>query len=549
MLAKSSDTTSATDFAGKESEPDDGEDEDIPARLAAMSEVDLRELRRKLAGERDAMRASLDALPRDAKGAVHPRHVATARLLVDMVGPRMRRGLLHKLRELFLPKHRGDTANAVPASIPIDGPADIETKRLSAPMFEGEIFGEMSCFNRVPRSATIIVEQECYVLEMTRNVLDSLHGDESYKKKMDEVYRRRVLEAHLRRLPLFQQLSEERLDWLKRSVELVEFKTGSTIFEEGQPSDCFYVIRSGLVKVVVSAGAMSRRTLAYLGRGDFIGEMGVMLGQPRNATCTAIDHPDSGQDIPSDKRGAVGSRVELVRIDARTFHELVASSPQLQKDVEAVIAARQAHTAVTLQQSVGELARSASTTRGFDELGLIQGQRLMLIDLDRCTRCGACVDACISAHDDRRSRLYLDGPRFEKYLVPITCRSCLDPVCMIGCPVGAINRGDNGEIRIENWCIGCELCAKQCPYGSIHMSELSGPFDKSQLCSEQVAAMEAGTSLKAVTKQATVCDLCSSLRSGDPACVYACPHDAALRVHAQEYFVDTERDHVGLTCN
>jgi Fe-S-cluster-containing dehydrogenase component len=207
------------------------------------------------------------------------------------------------------------------------------------------------------------------------------------------------------------------------------------------------------------------------------------------------------------------------------------------------------NTAVTLLKSVGELARSASTTREFDELGLIQGQRLMLIDLDRCTRCGACVDACISAHDYRRSRLYLDGPRFEKYLVPITCRSCLDPVCMIGCPVGAINRGDTGEIRIENWCIGCELCAKQCPYGSIHMSDLSGPFDKSQLSSEQVAAMEAGTSLKAVTKQATVCDLCSSLRSRDPACVYACPHNAALRVNAQEFFVDIERDHVGLPRN
>jgi hypothetical protein len=70
---------------------------------------------------------------------------------------------------LFLPKHRGDTANAIPPSIPIDGPADIETKTLSAPMFKGEIFGEMSCFNRVPRSATIIVEQECYVLEIQQS--------------------------------------------------------------------------------------------------------------------------------------------------------------------------------------------------------------------------------------------------------------------------------------------------------------------------------------------------------------------------------------------
>src|SRR5437660_2902360 len=96
----------------------------------------------------------------------------------------------------------------------------------------------------------------------------------------------------------------------------------------------------------------------------------------------------------------------------------------------------------------------------------------MLIDLDRCTRCDECVRACVNTHDDGRSRLFLDGPRFGKYLVPTSCRSCLDPVCMIGCPVGSIHRGDNGQMIVEDWCIGCGLCSNQCPYGSIQMHDV-----------------------------------------------------------------------------
>jgi len=111
-------------------------------------------------------------------------------------------------------------------------------------------------------------------------------------------------------------------------------------------------------------------------------------------------------------------------------------------------------------------------TGPFEKLGLIQGQRLMLIDLDRCTRCDECVRACVNTHDDGRSRLFLDGPRFGKYLVPTSCRACLDPVCLIGCPVGSIRRGDNRQIVVEDWCIGCGLCATNCPYGSIQMHDI-----------------------------------------------------------------------------
>ena len=40
---------------------------------------------------------------------------------------------------------------------------------------------------------------------------------------------------------------------------------------------------------------------------------------------------------------------------------------------------------------------------------------------------------------------------------------------MVGCPVGSIRRRNSLEVIIEDWCIGCGLCAKNCPYGNINL--------------------------------------------------------------------------------
>ena len=69
--------------------------------------------------------------------------------------------------------------------------------------------------------------------------------------------------------------------------------------------------------------------------------------------------------------------------------------------------------------------------------------------LDAARALASRVRACAEAHDGV-TRLIRDGLRFDKYLVTTSCRSCRDPLCMIGCPVGSIRRKNTLEIIIED---------------------------------------------------------------------------------------------------
>ena len=208
----------------------------------------------------------------------------------------------------------------------------------------------------------------------------------------------------------------------------------------------------------------TRRILAYRGRGETIGEMGVLLKRPRIATCITHSHSEGK------------SRIKLLRINAKALEPLLRPGTALHNRLLALTQQRREETETPSPND----PVAATRTKSFNDLNLIQGQKLLLIDLDRCTRCDECVQACVATHDDGQSRLFLDGPRYQHddgartrpLLVPTTCRACLNPECMMGCPVGSIHRGDRGEIVIENWCIGCKACAELCPFGAIFMRDV-----------------------------------------------------------------------------
>ena len=226
-----------------------------------------------------------------------------------------------------------------------------------------------------------------------------------------------------------------------------------------------------------------------------------MQGKTRNATCEAIDH------------------VELVQISKEDFLALIEESEAVRQQLLQVVSEREE---MNVRQ---DRSLEAAPLQQYLAQGLLQAQNLLVIDLEKCVRCDDCVNACASAHDGI-TRLVREGLRFDKYLVATSCRQCLDPMCMIGCPVGSIRRKDSMEIIIEDWCIGCGLCAEQCPYGNINLHEFSVTRPNA----------ETGRTETVEQQKAVVCDLCTEHK--EPSCVYACPHGAAKRIKPMELFAE-----------
>ncbi|MBV8161040.1 MAG: dimethyl sulfoxide reductase anchor subunit [Acidimicrobiia bacterium] len=134
------------------------------------------------------------------------------------------------------------------------------------------------------------------------------------------------------------------------------------------------------------------------------------------------------------------------------------------------------------------------------------------VDLDACTGCKSCVAACHSLNgldegESWRSVTLLSGGTAERpfqQTVTAACHHCVDPACLIGCPVDAYEKDPVTGIvaHLDDQCIGCGYCTLSCPYEVPLYNKARGIVRKCDMCSGRLAAGEA------------------------PACVQACPNGA-----------------------
>ncbi|HEU5045602.1 MAG TPA: MFS transporter [Nocardioidaceae bacterium] len=89
----------------------------------------------------------------------------------------------------------------------------------------------------------------------------------------------------LRAIPMFAPLAPPVLEALANQLVQVPVTAGDVVLREGEDSDRFYVIESGLVEVTQNGAALRQE-----GPGDFFGEIGLLRDVPRTATITAAEH-------------------------------------------------------------------------------------------------------------------------------------------------------------------------------------------------------------------------------------------------------------------
>jgi len=407
---------------------------------------------------------------------------------------------------------------------------------ITVPIEEGSIFGEVGLISGRKRGATIRAAEPTVCLELSRNAaLKLLATAPSANRAVNRISIERQL------LQMFRSgLTPADVEELVEAAEVVDVRAGEVVIEEGADDKDIYIIRRGSMIVEKNIGDHPV-FLSYLPAGSYVGEMAVIDGSARTATVKA----------------AIKS--EVVRFPGEAFMRLLDRKPDLRERALSDMAGRREINSFieSKKDSFGGAVDMYSQTAQFLlDQGLGEATDVLLIDETLCVGCDNCEKACADSHEGL-SRLDREaGTTYAHLHVPTSCRHCEHPHCMADCPPNAIKRGPDGEVFIDETCIGCGNCQRNCPYGVIRMdakpppkpSLLSwlffgkgpGPGEASYSWRKKKAE-EQGI---AAPKTAIKCDMCLGI-DGGPACVRACPTGAAIRVSPEKFLSFTKLEDVG----
>jgi 1-acyl-sn-glycerol-3-phosphate acyltransferase len=94
-----------------------------------------------------------------------------------------------------------------------------------------------------------------------------------------------MVEQQLRSIPFFRNLPGGALEAVAARLQPEHHRRGDVVFRQGDPGETMYLVVSGQVEVLAGA---EQAPLAALGPGSFVGELALLLGEPRSATLRVV---------------------------------------------------------------------------------------------------------------------------------------------------------------------------------------------------------------------------------------------------------------------
>ncbi|MCA1644000.1 MAG: cyclic nucleotide-binding domain-containing protein [Chloroflexi bacterium] len=157
----------------------------------------------------------------------------------------------------------------------------------------GQCVGEIGLLTGVRRTSTVRALGEVVVLKFSA---DAFHRLERTSAELAERVsrlaaarlRRNELVVALRRSEVFGQLEAEVRAEVELELESVFLSGGSTLFHEGDPGECLYLVARGRLRVERAAHEVETGYTAELGPGDCVGELALLANQPRTATVYTV---------------------------------------------------------------------------------------------------------------------------------------------------------------------------------------------------------------------------------------------------------------------
>mgnify|MGYP001054292054 CR=1 FL=1 len=119
----------------------------------------------------------------------------------------------------------------------------------------------------------------------------------------------------LRKINIFKQLKGLDLVQINRIAKTKAFNSGDRIIEEGSPGECFYIIKSGGVRVMKKTKKGGEEVIAVLGPFDHFGEMSLFDKSPRSASIVASEN------------------CELIEIEGKELEKLMSHNPEMSERI------------------------------------------------------------------------------------------------------------------------------------------------------------------------------------------------------------------------